>query len=83
MKVGAVNRRRSRWAALFALASAAALSGCYYNPYTGYFDPYPPPYPYGAPAFYYPYGAPHAYPPAAPPPAGNAPVEQAPLPPPQ
>ena len=77
-----MNRRRLRWAALFALASAAALSGCYYNPYTGYFSPYPPPYPYGAPAFYY-LRRPHAYPPAAPPPAGNAPVEQMPLPPPQ
>jgi hypothetical protein len=71
-----------RLAALLALASAAALSGCYYDPYTGYFYPYPPPYPYGAPPYYYPYGAPHAYPPAAPP-AGNAPVQQAPLPPPQ
>jgi hypothetical protein len=78
-----MRRLRLRWAALFGLASAAALSGCYYDPYTGYFYPYPPPYPWGAPPFYYPYGAPHSYPPAAPPPAGNAPVEQTPLPPPR
>ena len=44
-----MRRLRLRWAALFGLASAAALSGCYYDPYTGYFYPYPPPYPYGAP----------------------------------
>jgi hypothetical protein len=77
-----MGRRRLRWA-LFGLASAATLSGCYYDPYTGYFYSYPPPYPYGAPPYYYPYGAAHSYPPFAPPPAGNAPVQQTPLPPPQ
>jgi hypothetical protein len=82
-----VRRWRLPRAALLALASAAALSGCYYNPYTGYFSPYPPPYPYGAPPYYYPYGEsgsyPRAYPPQAPPYAGTAGVEQVPLPPPQ
>jgi hypothetical protein len=78
-----MRRLRLRWAALFGLASAAALSGCYYDPYTGYFYPYPPPYPYGAPPTYYPYYTPPSYPRAAPPPAGKAPVQQTPLPPPQ
>jgi hypothetical protein len=71
-----------RWAALVAVASAAALSGCYYDAYTGYFYPYPPPYPYGAPPAYYPYYTPPSYP-RAPPPTGGAPVQQTPLPPPQ
>ena len=66
-----------RWAALFGLASAAALSGCYYAPYTGYYYP-----PYGAPPTYYPYYTPPSYP-RAPPPTGGAPVQQTPLPPPQ
>jgi hypothetical protein len=75
-----MRRRRLRWAALLGLTSAATLSGCYYDPYTGYFYPYPPPYyPYGAPPPYYPYGA-LPQPSAAPPPAGNAPVQQTPLP---
>ena len=82
-------------AALIALASAGALSGCYYDPYTGYW--------YASPPYYYPYpmaypygpGYPYAYPPGpgqgpnpaqgyGPPagPPGNAPIQQAPLPPP-
>ena len=73
-----MRRLSLRWAALFGLASAAALSGCYYAPYTGYYYP-----PYGAPPTYYPYYTPPSYPRAAPPPAGKAPVQQTPLPPPQ
>jgi hypothetical protein len=76
-----MRRRRLRWAALMVLASAAAVSGCYWDPYTGYVYPYPyPPPPYGAPP--YPYGAPPPYPTGGPPPA-NGPVQQTPLPPPQ
>jgi hypothetical protein len=78
-----MRRLRLPWAALFGLASAAALAGCYYDPYTGYFSPYPPPYPYGATPTYYPYYTPPSYPRAVPPPEGNAPVEQTPLPPPR
>ncbi|MGH7062470.1 MAG: hypothetical protein ACREET_00170 [Stellaceae bacterium] len=77
--------KRLRWwrAMLIALAGAGALSGCYYDPYTGGYYPYPPypsPYPY-------PYRPAYPYPPPplpgnmAPPPA-NAPIQQAPLPPP-
>jgi hypothetical protein len=73
---------RWRWAALVGLASMAALSGCYYDPYTGYFYPYPTPYPYGAPPSFYPYGNPPPASYGAPPPE-NAPVQQAPLPPPR
>jgi hypothetical protein len=75
-----MQQRRSRWALLAALVGAAALSGCYYDPYTGYFYPYPatPPYPYSYGAPPYPYRPP---PPPAPPPSGNAPVQQTPLPP--
>jgi hypothetical protein len=87
------------WAALIALAGAGALSGCYYDPYTGYW--------YASPPYYYPYpmaypygpGYPYAYPPGRAPypaqganpaqgygppagPPGNAPIQQAPLPPP-
>jgi hypothetical protein len=68
------------WAvALTLLASAGALSGCYYDPYTGGYYPYPP-YPYP-----YPYRPPYPYPyPAPPPPANpNAPLQQMPLQPPQ
>jgi hypothetical protein len=83
-----MTRRRLRWMTWLALASAAALSGCYWDPYTGSVYPYPPaaPYPYGAPPPYpngappYPNGAP-PYPNSAPPP-GNGPVQQTPLPPP-
>jgi hypothetical protein len=78
--------RRSRlWMAmLIVLASAGGLSGCYYDPYTGGYYPYPPypsPYPYRPP---YPYGAPPPVPNPAIgfPPAANAPVQQTPLPPP-
>jgi hypothetical protein len=76
-------RRGRLWRALLVvLVSAGALSGCYYDPYTGGYYPYPPyPYPYHPP---YPYPAPP--PPANPaigiPPALNAPVQQTPLPPP-
>ena len=79
-----MRRLSLRWAALFGLAGTAALSGCYYDPYTGYFSPYPPPlyYPYGAPPPYYPYGAPPQHS-AVPPSAGNVPVQQTPLPPPR
>jgi hypothetical protein len=74
-----MRRLRLRPAALFVLASAAALSGCYYDPFTGYFYPYPPPLPYGPPP-YYPSSAP-PYPRAEPPPAGAGAVQQTPLPP--
>ena len=84
-----------RWPALLALASAGLLSGCYYDPYTGYSYPYGGYYPYG----YYPYPWGYPYPPRPyPPPQGapapapnagqgtlpptNAPVQQTPLPPP-
>jgi hypothetical protein len=73
------RRWRLRWVALIALTGAAALSGCYWDPYTGYLYPYPPPPPYS-----YPYGAPPPSPTAAPQPApagNNAPVQQTPLPP--
>jgi hypothetical protein len=80
-----MRRRQLRWAALFALAGAAALGGCYCDPYSGYcygYPPnpysYPPPYPNGPPPAY-PYGAPPQ--PPGPPPPGNAPVQQTPLPP--
>ena len=82
-------------AMLIALVGAGALSGCYYDPFTGYwyanppyYYPYPMAYPYG-PA--YPYGnplgpgpnpaqgSPPEYPPGPPP--GNAPIQRAPLPP--
>jgi hypothetical protein len=79
-----MRRRLWRWAAWLALAgAAAALSGCYYDPYTGWYYPYPPPppYPYAPPPA--PYGAPPGNPPAAAPPPGNGPVTQTPLPPPR
>jgi hypothetical protein len=75
-------RRWRLWCALLIVfASAAALSGCYYDPYTGYYYSYPfYPYPY-------PYRPPYPYPPPPPtnpatgtPPAPNAPIQQAPLP---
>jgi hypothetical protein len=73
-----MRRRRLRWVLLAALAGAAALSGCYYDPYIGSYFPYPPPppIPYGPPP--YTYGAP---PLQAPPRQGTAPVQQTPLPP--
>jgi hypothetical protein len=71
---------------LIALVGAGALSGCYYDPFTGYWYAYPPyyyPYPMA-----YPYGyqlgpgpnPAQGYAPGTPPP-GNAPVQRAPLPP--
>jgi hypothetical protein len=83
-----VMRRLRLWLTMLVLVTGAgALSGCYYDPYTGGYYPYPPyPYPYpGQPP--YPYGSPPPPPTASPapivPPAPNAPVQQAPLPPPQ
>jgi hypothetical protein len=81
-----MGRRRLSRALLIALVSAGALSGCYYDPYTGGYYPYPPypyPYPYRPP---YPYPGPPppgANPATAFPPSPNAPVQQTPLPPPQ
>jgi len=81
------SSRRFWRAMLIAVVGAAVLSGCYYDPYTGYYYSYPP-YPY---RWGYPYGYGYAYPPpgvnpapgAAPysgaPPA-NEPVQSAPLP---
>ena len=88
-----MRRRRRVWRAmLIALAGAGALSGCYYDPFTGYWYAYPPYYAY---PMAYPYGPayPYPYPPGQTPypaqgyapgttPPGNAPIQQAPLPPP-
>jgi hypothetical protein len=87
--------RRIWWRVLIALVGAGALSGCYYDAYTGYWRPYPWYYPY---AFSYPYygyppppsaNPPIGYPPPQagyPPPAAatppNEPVQRSPLPPP-
>jgi len=105
-----MRKYRRIWRAmLIALAGGGALSGCYYDAYTGlwysypqYYYPYPTGYPYG-PGYPYPYppgqgpGPAQGYSPGAPPPGlgpnpaqgygpgpspGNAPVQQAPLPPP-
>jgi hypothetical protein len=80
-----MQRFRLWLAMLVLLAGAGALSGCYYDPNTGGYYPYPP-YPYPSqPAYPYPVAPPppSAYPgPGAPPPS-NAPVQQTPLPPPQ
>jgi hypothetical protein len=89
-----MSRYRRLWrAALIAVVGAGALSGCYYDPYTGYWYPYPPYYPYPA-AYPYPPRYPYPYPPApgvTPPPGyaqpgtaapPNAPIQQTPLPPP-
>ena len=51
--------RRVRRAMLIAVVASALLSGCYYDPYTGYYYSYPP-YPY---LWGYPYGYGYAYPP--------------------
>jgi hypothetical protein len=77
-------------ATLIALVGAGALSGCYYDPFTGYWYTYPPyyyPYPMANPyGPGYPYGYPpgpnpaQGYAPGTPPPA-NAPVQRGPLPP--
>ncbi|MGH7030528.1 MAG: hypothetical protein ACREE9_09105, partial [Stellaceae bacterium] len=57
-------RRFRLWLAMLVLlVGAGALSGCYYDPYTGGYYPYPPsPYPY-------PYRPPYPYP--VPPPGAN------------
>jgi hypothetical protein len=81
-------------AMLIALIGAAALSGCYYDPYTGYWYGYPPYYPYPMASPYGP-GYPYPYPPVPNPaaqgyqgyapgtaPPSNAPIQQTPLPPP-
>src|ERR1700746_1410481 len=88
-----IRKYRPAWRALLvAVLGAGALSGCYYDAYTGlwyayppYYYPYPVAYSYGP---RYPYRYPpgpgpnpaQGYAPGAPP--GNAPVQQTPLPPP-
>jgi hypothetical protein len=91
-----MRKYRRVWrAVLIALVGAGVLSGCYYDAYTGLWYAYPPyyyPYPY---PMAYPYGPgyPYPYPPGQGPnpaqgygpptgPPGNAPIQQAPLPPP-
>jgi hypothetical protein len=87
--------RRALWVVFIALIGAGALSGCYYDAYTGYWRPYPWYYPYywGYPYYAYPppppANPPAGYPPPSagyPPPGAatppNAPVQRAPLPPP-
>jgi hypothetical protein len=84
------SRRRIWWAVLIALMGAGALSGCYYDAFTGYWRPYPWYYPFywGYPYYAYPPPPPpQANPPPGYPPPGaaappNAPVQRAPLPPP-
>ena len=49
-------------AMLIALAGAGALSGCYYDPFTGYWYAYPPYYAYPT-AYPYGPGYPYGYPP--------------------
>jgi hypothetical protein len=84
--------RRAWRAVLIAVLGTGALSGCYYDAYTGlwyayppYYYPYPMAYPYG-PGYPYPYppgpgpNRAQGYAPGAAP--GNAPVQQSPLPPP-
>jgi hypothetical protein len=86
--------RRVWRAMLIVLVGAGALSGCYYDPYTGYWYPAAGYYPYPW-AYPFPPGYPYAYQPAPAPnpaqgyqgyapgtaPPGNAPVQRAPLPP--
>ena len=78
------SSRRFWRAVLIALAGGALLSGCYYDPYTGYYYSYPP-YPY---LWGYPYGYGYAYPPPpgpganpgpGPAPYGVAPSENGPV----
>jgi hypothetical protein len=82
--------RRVWRAVLIALVGGGALSGCYYDAYTGlwytyppYYYPYPMAYPYG-PGYPYPYppgpNPAQGYAPGSPPPA-DAPVQRGPLPP--
>ena len=76
-----MRRPRLGRALLVVAIGAGALSGCYYDPYTGYSYPYMvPPYPY-PPPYGYPPAPPPQYPSAQYPPPSNAPVQQAPLPP--
>ena len=63
------SSRRFWRAMLIAVVTAAVLSGCYYDPYTGYYYSYPP-YPY---LWGYPYGYGYAYPPPPGPGANPAP----------
>ena len=57
-----MRKYRRLWrAVLIALAGAGALSGCYYDPYTGYWYGYPPYYTYPYPTAY-PYGTGYPYP---------------------
>src|SRR5215471_1769702 len=91
----AMRRCRRVWRAiLIALVGAGALSGCYYDPYTGYWYGYPPyPYPYPG-AYPYAYRYPYPYPSPTTPAPGygqpgygqpgtteppNGPVQRAPL----
>ena len=89
-----MKRYRRVWrAVLIAVLGAGALSGCYYDAYTGLWYAYPPYYPYPypmaypyAPGYPYPYSPgqgqypPQGYAPGTQP--GNAPVQSGPLPPP-
>ena len=64
--------RRVLRAVLIALVGAGALSGCYYDPYTGLWYAYPPyyyPYPMA-----YPYGPGYPYPPVPGPGQGQGPA---------
>jgi hypothetical protein len=67
-----MSRRRRVWRAMMiAVVGAGALSGCYYDPYTGYWYGYPPyPYPWAYP---YASGYPYPYPPPANPAPGSNP----------
>jgi hypothetical protein len=69
-----ISRRVWR-AVLVGAAGAGALSGCYYDPYSGYYYPYSTS-PWG---YYYPYGYRNGYPPPSLPPApGPTPYGAAP-----
>ena len=84
-----MRKYRRVWrAALIALLGAGALSGCYYDAYTGlwyayppYYYPYPMAYPYG-PGYPYPYPPPgpgpgpaQGYAPGGPPGQGPGPAQ--------
>ena len=69
-----MRKYRRVWrAVLIALVGAGALSGCYYDPYTGLWYAYPPYYPY---PMAYPYGPgyPYPYPPGPGPGPGQGPA---------